>query len=484
MTSQPQIPALDTAAQDGLPAGETAAAPLLYRKTRVLACDDEPAILESLSAILADEGYEVDTASGGEQAWQKLRKNAYAILLVDLMLPGMDGLEILSSLREARIPTEVIIITGQGSVATATQAMREGAYDYLTKPLDLSRLLSILPKAVERYEILRSNQELKRRLEKLSRFEDLIGESAEMREIYRLVEAVADTDATVFLQGESGTGKELVARAIHNRSSRRDGEFVPINCGALPRDIIENELFGHVKGAFTGSIAEKSGSLELAQGGTVFLDEIAELEPDLQVKILRVLEDKQFRRLGGRESIELDVRFVAATNTDVRQAMEEKRFREDLYYRLSVVEIHLPPLRSRLGDILLLAEEFLKQFGEKYDKNVRGFDPKVAKAFQEYSWPGNVRELKNVVERAVVLTGSERIGIGDLPGRVGGPVSSGSALTLPIGDTMENYERRIIYRTLEHTDNNKTQAAKILGVSLKTLHNKLNRYEKEGYARL
>jgi DNA-binding NtrC family response regulator len=484
MTSQPQIPALDAAAQDGLPAGETAAARLPYRKTPVLACDDEPAILESLSAILADEGYEVDTASGGEQAWQKLRKNAYAILLVDLMLPGMDGLEILSSLREARIPTEVIIITGQGSVATATQAMREGAYDYLTKPLDLSRLLSILPKAVERYEILRSNQELKRRLEKLSRFEDLIGESAEMREIYRLVEAVADTDATVFLQGESGTGKELVARAIHNRSSRRDGEFVPINCGALPRDIIENELFGHVKGAFTGSIAEKAGSLELAQGGTVFLDEIAELEPDLQVKILRVLEDKQFRRLGGRESIELDVRFVAATNTDVRQAMEEKRFREDLYYRLGVVEIHLPPLRSRLGDILLLAEEFLKQFAEKYDKSARGFDPKVVKAFQEYSWPGNVRELKNVVERAVVLTGSERIGIGDLPGRVGGPVSSGSALTLPIGDTMENYERRIIYRTLEHTDNNKTQAAKILGVSLKTLHNKLNRYEKEGYARL
>ena len=483
MTSQPGTATVEPAAEASRPVEPpTPRAP--GRKVNVLVCDDEPAIVESLSAILADEGYYVDSALDGEAAWQKLRKTGYAILLVDLILPGLDGLEILSHIRTARLPTEVIIITGQGSVATAIQAMRDGAYDYLTKPVDITRLLSILPKAVERYEILRTNQELKRRLEKMSRFEDLVGESSEMREIYRLIEAVADTDATVFIQGESGTGKELVARAIHNRSSRRDKEFVPINCGALPRDIIENELFGHVKGAFTGSITEKAGSLELAQGGTVFLDEIAELEPDLQVKVLRVIEEKQFRRLGGRENINLDVRFLAATNMDVRQAMEEKRFREDLYYRLSVVEIHLPPLRNRLGDILLLAEEFLKQFAEKYDKRLLGLDPKVTKALQEYSWPGNVRELKNVIERAVVLTNSERVGIGDLPARVGGPASSGSTLTLPIGDSMENYERRIIYRTLEHTDNNKTQAAKILGVSLKTLHNKLNRYEKEGYARL
>jgi DNA-binding NtrC family response regulator len=454
------------------------------RKVRVLVCDDEPTIVESLSEILAGEGYLVESARDGEEAWQKLRRSEFAILLVDLMLPGMDGLEILSRLRATRLPTEVIIITGQGSVDTATQAMRDGAYDYLTKPVDLTRLFSILPKAVERYEILRTNQDLKRRLEKMSRFEDLVGESPEMREVYRLIEAVADTDATVFIQGESGTGKELVARAIHNRSSRRERDFVPINCGALPRDIIENELFGHVKGAFTGSVAEKVGSLELAQGGTVFLDEIAELEPDLQVKILRVLEEKEFRRLGGRETINLDVRFIAATNQDVPQAMEQKKFREDLYYRLSVVELHLPPLRNRLADILLLAEEFLRSFSEKYEKRIRGFDPKVTKALQEYSWPGNVRELKNVIERAVVLTSAERIGIGDLPARVGGPASSGSTLALAVGDTLDNYERRIIYRTLEHTDNNKTQAAKILGVSLKTLHNKLNRYEKEGYARL
>jgi DNA-binding NtrC family response regulator len=455
-----------------------------YRKVKVLVCDDEPTIVESLSELLGDEGYVVEGALDGEEAWQKLRRGDFAVLLVDLMLPGIDGLEILSRIRQARLASEVIIITGQGSVNSALQAMRDGAYDYLTKPVDLARLLAILPKAVERYEVLRTNQELTRRLEKMSRFEDLIGESPEMREIYRLIDAVADTDATVFIQGESGTGKELVARAIHNRSSRRDCDFVPINCGALPRDIIENELFGHVKGAFTGSIAEKVGSLELAQGGTVFLDEIAELEPDLQVKILRVLEEKHFRRLGGRESIQLDVRFIAATNQDVPQAMEEKKFREDLYYRLSVVEIHMAPLRNRLGDILLLAEEFLKRYSDKYDKKIRGFDPKVTKVLQEYSWPGNVRELKNVIERAVVLTGAERIGIGDLPARVGGPASSGSAITLPVGDTLDNYERRIIYRTLEHTENNKTQAAKILGVSLKTLHNKLNRYEKEGYARL
>nr|MBA2564719.1 sigma-54-dependent Fis family transcriptional regulator [Gemmatimonadota bacterium] len=445
------------------------------RHTRVLVCDDDRTILESFAAILSDEGYEVETAPDGEEAWTRLRREPFAILLVDLMLPGRDGLDLLAAIGEARMPTEVIIITGRGSVATATQAMRDGAYDYLTKPVDVTRLLSILPKAVDRYEILRANDDLRRRIERMSRFEDLIGESAEMRDVYRLIEAVADTDATVFLQGESGTGKELVARAIHNRSSRAERPFVPINCGALPRDIIENELFGHVKGAFTGSLAEKAGSLELAQGGTVFLDEIAELEPDLQVKILRVLEDRQFRRLGGRENITLDVRFVAATNQDVRQAMGEKRFREDLYYRLSVVEMHLPPLRNRFGDILLLAEEFLRSYSEKYDKTFRGFDPKVTKALQEYGWPGNVRELKNVVERAVVLSTSDRIGIGDLPARVGGPVSSGSSISLPIGDTMDNYERRIIYRTLEHTDNNKTQAAKILGVSLKTLHNKLNR---------
>jgi DNA-binding NtrC family response regulator len=481
MTTSPELDAAETAAEappaarlDGRPA----------RPAPVLVCDDEPAVVENLASVLVSEGYEVDTASTGEDAWKLLRRKPYAILLVDLMLPGRDGLELLSALREASLPVETIIITGRGSVATATQAMRDGAYDYLTKPVDVERLLTILPKAVERHELQRANEDLRRRLERMSRFEDLIGESAEMREIYRLVEAVADTDATVFIQGESGTGKELVARAIHNRSSRRGRDFVPINCGALPRDIIENELFGHVKGAFTGSVTEKAGSLELAQGGTVFLDEIAELEPDLQVKILRVLEDKHFRRLGGRESITLDVRFLAATNMDVRQAMEEKKFREDLYYRLSVVEIHLPPLRNRFGDILLLAEAFLRQYSEKYDKKVRGFDAKVTKALQEYGWPGNVRELKNVVDRAVVLTTSDRIGVGDLPGRVGGPTSSGSTITLPIGDTMDNYERRIIYRTLEHTDNNKTQAARILGVSLKTLHNKLNRYEKEGYARV
>ncbi len=255
-------------------------------------------------------------------------------------------LELLARRRQTKVPTEVIIITGQGSVDTALQAMRDGAYDYLTKPVDVPRLLSILPKAVERYEILRTNQELKRRIEKMSRFEDLIGESAEMREVYRLIEAVADTDATVFIQGESGTGKELLARALHNRSSRAAREFVPINCGALPRDIIENELFGHVKGAFTGSVAEKVGSLERGQA----------VPPP------------------GR-----------AGHDPARRALH-----------LSVVEIHLPPLRSRLGDILLLAEEFLKTFGEKYEKRIRGFDPKVTKALQEYSWPGNVRELKNV----------------------------------------------------------------------------------------
>ena len=376
-------------------------------KHRILVADDEQAITQGLSAILGDEGYDVTICADGQKALDELQSGEYGVVLADLMMPRVDGLSLLKALQDRSIPTECIIITGQATVDSAVQAMREGAYDYIEKPLNsekLNRLKALIPKAIEKYAIGQKNRELASKLETLTHYGELTGQSEEMRAVYQIIDAVAPSTASVLILGESGTGKELVARAVHSKSDRAKGPFFALNCAALPKDILENELFGHEKGAFTGSINEKPGAFEMADGGTIFLDEVAEMPPDIQVKLLRAIESRAVRRLGGKKEITVDIRIVAATNMDLQKALVDGDLREDLYYRLAVVELFLPALRERVSDIQLLANEFLLRFSRQNGKQLTGFDEDAWAWIHAYHWPGNVRELKNAVERAVIMS--------------------------------------------------------------------------------
>lgn len=386
-------------------------------KHRILVADDEQAITQGLSAILADEGYDVTICDDGQKALDELVGGDYGVVLADLMMPRVDGLSLLNKLQDKAIPTECIIITGKATVDSAVQAMREGAYDYIEKPLNadkLNRLKALIPKALEKYAIGQKNRELSSRLETLTHYGELTGQSEEMRAVYQIIDAVAPSSASVLILGESGTGKELVARAVHAKSDRAKGPFFALNCAALPKDILENELFGHEKGAFTGSINEKPGAFEMADGGTIFLDEVAEMPTDIQVKLLRAIESRSVRRLGGKKEIAVDIRIVAATNMDLQKALVDGELREDLYYRLAVVELFLPALRERVSDVRLLAEEFLVRFSRQNGKQVAGFDDDAWSWIHAYHWPGNVRELKNAVERAVIMARGELITAADI----------------------------------------------------------------------
>jgi len=386
-------------------------------KHRVLVADDEQAITQGLSAILTDEGYDVAICADGQKALDELQSGNYGVILADLMMPKVDGLSLLKELQSRSIPTECIIITGQATVDSAVQAMREGAYDYIEKPLNtdkLNRLKALIPKAIEKYAIGQKNRELSSKLETLTHYGELTGQSEEMRAVYQIIDAVAPSSASVLILGESGTGKELVARAVHTKSDRAKGPFFALNCAALPKDILENELFGHEKGAFTGSINEKPGAFEMADGGTIFLDEVAEMPPDIQVKLLRAIESRSVRRLGGKKEIAVDIRIVAATNMDLQKALAEGELREDLYYRLAVVELFLPALRERVSDVRLLADEFLIRFSRQNGKQVQGFDEDAWSWIHAYHWPGNVRELKNAVERAVIMARGDMITAADI----------------------------------------------------------------------
>ena len=444
---------------------------------KILIADDEPSVLFALKALLGED-YHALTAENGEPAWQLLCEEEFAVALLDLNLPGVNGLELLARLHEHEMGTEVIMITGDASVAKAVEAMRLGAYDYLPKPIETARLEQMIAKAAEKHRLWLSHRALQQQLRELTRYEELLGQSEAMREVYRLIEAVAKSDATVLITGASGTGKELVARAIHRRSTRSAQPFVAMNCSALPAEILENELFGHEKGAFTGALTEKPGCFELADHGTLFFDEIGEMPFELQAKLLRALEERKFRRLGGRKEISVDVRLVSATNRDVREAVREKSLREDLFYRLAVVEIELPPLRERLSDLSLLVSDFIKRYAEKSGKKISGLAREAFETLLRHSWPGNVRELRNVIERAVILCASRQITSADLPKYLLKQEST-NVLTLPLGTTVEEAERLLVLRTLEAHNNNKTRAAETLGVSLKTLHNKLDRYRLE-----
>ena len=439
------------------------------KQAKILIADDEAAITTGLKAILEDAGYAVDVVADGQKALDALGAERYGVVLADLKMPKVDGLALLRELQQRLIPTECIIITGQATVDSAVQAMQQGAYDYIEKPLNaekLNRLKALIPKALDKYQVQQQNRELASKLEGLTHYGELTGQSESMRSVYQVIEAVAPSSASVLILGESGTGKELVARALHTKSDRAKGPFFALNCAALPKEILENELFGHEKGAFTGSTNEKPGAFEMSSGGTIFLDEMAEMSPDIQVKLLRAIETRQVRRLGGKKEINVDIRILAATNKNLQKAIADGEMREDLYYRLAVVEIDLPPLRERAQDIQLLANEFLGRFAQQNSKSITGFEDAAWDWIMAYHWPGNVRELKNAVERAVIMSRGATIGPTDIMPRhlrSGGEMPA--ALTIPVGATAAEARQQLVLRTFASTAGNAARTGKVLGLT-------------------
>jgi DNA-binding NtrC family response regulator len=446
---------------------------------RVLIVEDDPATRVGLTELVRAWGYVTDDARDGEEALQKVTTFRPAIIVTDLVMPRLDGLGLLRALQDQLSDLSIIILTAQGTIPNAVEAIKQGAYDYLTKPVDPQRLKILLDKAAERQETLREVRELRRQLRESGSFGRLVGNSPGIRRVYRIIEQAAPTSASVLISGESGTGKELVAQTIHALSPRVSFPYVGINCAAIPETLLESEIFGHEKGAFTGAQDRRLGCFELAHRGTLFLDEIAEMAPVTQAKLLRVLQERSFRRLGGRQEISVDVRVIAATNTDPMEAVRAGRLREDLFYRLNVFAIHLPPLRERREDIPLLVQAFIAEFNQRNGKDVRAVSQEAMRALEAYAWPGNIRELRNVIERATILAEGDFIELKHLPAsvveRAAAPPPPAPAVVLRPGMTVDEAERELILLTLEHTRNNKTRAAEILGISLKTLHNKLNR---------
>jgi two-component system response regulator HydG len=442
----------------------------------ILVADDDPGLRESLERTLSREGYGVVAASDGRAALERLQSGSIDLVLTDLKMPGLSGLELLRAAKAMSPDIDVILLTAFGTVEEAVTAMKEGAYDFLTKPFRREQLLKLVDKALERRSLIAQNRALRQQLEDLRAKGAIIGNSAAFRRVMTLVEQVADSSATVLIQGESGTGKELVARTIHERSPRRTGPFVAVNCAALPETLLESELFGYERGAFTGAAARKEGRFELADGGTLFLDEVADLSLVTQPKILRVLQEGEFERLGGTRTIRVDVRIVAATNQDLPQMVREKRFREDLYYRLNVITVNVPPLRERFEDISLLASHFLRVYAAKNNRRLEGFTDEALRRLEGYSWPGNVRQLENVIERSVVLARDRLIDAHDLPEEVGGikPPPRDAILSL-VGTPLAEIEQRLLDETLRITGGNKTQAAKLLGIDVRTVARKLER---------
>jgi len=448
---------------------------------RILVVEDDAAQRVVLQQLLRSWGYTVDVAMNGREALERIAHERPTIVLSDLVMPTMDGLELLRALKQQPDPeVTVVLMTAQGSVETAVEAIKQGAYDYVSKPVDPQRLKILLDQIVERNGMSREMRVLRRQLREHGTFGKMIGGSDEMRRIYQVIEQAAPTSASVLVTGESGTGKELVAQTIHHLSPRTSHPFVALNCAAIPDTLLESELFGHEKGAFTGAIARRAGCFELANRGTLFLDEIAEMTPVTQAKLLRVLQERTFRTLGGSREQAVDIRVVAATNAEPTEAVRQGKLREDLYYRLNVFAIRLPPLRERKDDIPLLAEAFIREFNARNNRSVTGVNDRVAQMFQRHDWPGNVRELRNVIERATIVARGSAIDVQDLP-----PLASGTApapvagVGLAAGTTVDEAERKLIELTLEHTGGNKTRAADLLGISLKTLHNKLNRMKEK-----
>jgi DNA-binding NtrC family response regulator len=441
-------------------------------KPRILIVDDELVVRESLREWFAEDGYAVGAASNGREALQMVQQGLWDIMLIDIKMPGMDGLELQRKLKDVTPDAVVVIMTAYASVDTAVQALKEGAYDYITKPFDPEDLQRIVDKATERQQLVRENEQLKERIAAATADEDdLVGTSPEMEQVRSLVRSVAPTDTTVLVTGESGTGKELVARAIHRASPRRSMPLVIANCAGLPEGLIESELFGHERGAFTGAQYRRKGKFELADGGTIFFDEIGDISAKTQIDLLRVLEDRKITRVGGNQSQEVDFRVIAATNRNLQDMVSQGSFRLDLYYRLNVFNITLPPLRIRRGDLELLAHHFLQRSAREMGRPARSFSPEAMRLMQTYDWPGNVRELQNVVERAVVLQRGEVVQVSDLP------LNAAAAPAVDTSLSLEDVERTHIQRVLDQFEGNVSRAARALGIDRVTLYNKIRRYD-------
>lgn len=441
---------------------------------KILVVDDEEIIRDSILYILESEGYEVDKAENGKVAYEKIKEKHFDLVITDIEMPAMKGTELLEKIKTLDPQTAVIIITAFGSLDTAITALRNGASDYILKPVEFDELLIKVKRLFEIKDLLIENKVLREEINRKYDFDNIVGKSPAIKKVFDMIQAVAETDSTVLISGNSGTGKELVARAIHYRSKRKNKPFIAVNCGAISENLIESELFGHKKGAFTGAISDKEGFIKAADGGTLFLDEISEMPPQLQVKLLRAIQEKEYTPVGTTQSLPVNVRFVATTNRNLEEEVKAGRFREDLYYRLNVVEIHLPSLREREEDIPLLADHFLNKYRKELNKNIKGIDNDAMRVLLAHEWRGEVRELENVIERAVIFCRGDYISVDDLPPTF---VPDRETLTTnfsgSLEDSVRKFERDFIMRVLESNNFNKEKTAKILKVGLSTLYRKL-----------
>lgn len=450
----------------------------------ILFIDDEPGSRESLSLLFEREGYHVEAVAAGEEALGLLSQKSYDVIITDLFLPGVSGIDILKHVKEHSLPCNVILITGNASAETAVKAMKEGAFDYITKPLNFDKLKVLVGKAIEKSRLVAENLYLRQQLRGKYKFDNIIGNSPAIQPVFARMEKILITDSTVLILGESGTGKELVARAIHYNGLRKEKPFIAINCGAIPAELLESELFGHVRGSFTGAVADKPGKFELANKGTIFLDEIGTMPLQLQMKLLRVLQEQELERVGSTNSTKLDVRVISATNADLEERVHRGDFREDLYYRLNVIPIHLPPLRDRREDIPLLAKHFLKKICTEMRRPILEMSQAATRAMEDYQWPGNVREMENVIERTVALTDSDIIDLQDLPPQIGGIAQKDSNLPslqipeegLDLADEIAHIEQALIKQAMERSSNVKARAASLLNINRTTLVEKIKRY--------
>ncbi|HYO62262.1 MAG TPA: sigma-54 dependent transcriptional regulator [Pyrinomonadaceae bacterium] len=450
------------------------------KEVRILVVDDEPMMADSLKQNLSEEGYTVDTASSGAEAIELFDRGAHHVVVCDFQLPDMDGLEVLRHAKDARPSTEVIIVTGYGSVTRAVEATKAGAYWFLEKPFDFEVLQPLVERALERRELIAETETMRRNLSTRNEYFNIIGASKQMQTIYETIESVAKSDANVLIVGESGTGKELIANAIHYNSLRAKKPFIKVNCAALPKELIESELFGHTKGAFTGAHADKDGLIQHAAGGSLLLDEIAEMPVELQPKLLRVLQERSYRKIGSEKTYAVDFRLISSTNRPPADAIRDGLLRDDLFYRISTITIHVPPLRERTEDIQLLAEHFLKDFARKYHRPIHGISQAAYQRLFAHSWPGNVREMQNVVERAVLLAKGNKIEPVDLPfdnGNVPEKTAQGAGWDVPPNMTLEEIEKLVIEKTLQRTGGNKQAAANLLGIYRPRLYSKIRKYK-------
>src|SRR6201991_1661492 len=449
----------------------------LKRKRRVLAIDDEPAMTEWLKILLEHAGYEVRTAligTRGEELFKTWRPDS---VVTDMMLPDIDGIELVRKFKQLESEAEIIVITGQGNIPRSVEAVKAGAFDFLEKPVDTERLLDKLEKAIKQKSLLDENEQLKQKLQDRYKFQNVIGKSKKMQELFELIESVAASEANILIQGENGTGKELIANAIHYNSKRSKGPFIKINCAAIPKDLIESELFGYKKGAFTGATMDKEGLFEMAEGGSLLLDEIGEMPPYLQTKLLRVLQEREYRPIGSDRIVRVDFRLVCATNVDIDAALRDGKLREDLYFRINTITLRVPALRERTEDIPLLCEHFLEKYKTRHQRDVKSIAPAAYHVLIRHRWPGNVRELENVIERGVLVAKNTEIQVHDLPESLRTESATTTEFVIPPHRTLAEIEKMAILQTLQRTNWNKQEAAQILGLYRPTLYSKMKKHD-------